>query len=118
MMQRSSDAGKTWSEPQVVVDDKQIIQSQACVDANGKIWLVYVQSIPNWYERSGVALWLTSSSDGGKTWAVSARVTDGKHLDRDPDIIFHDGKLLVAFSRTTRGANTNIWLAEIDPKLQ
>ena len=114
MMQRSSDDGQTWSKPQTVVNNPLTIQSRTYLAPNGKLWLAYVQSDPDTYEHR-TSLWLTSSQDDGKTWDKPQRLTDGKFLDREPDIISRDGKILVAFSRAGRGINTNIWVAEVTP---
>ena len=116
MERRSSDDGTTWSQPQVVVNDKLAVESRACVDATGRIWLVYVQSDPERYTQGRASLWLTSSGDGGQTWMPPARLTEGRYLDREPDIIAYDGKLLVAFTRGYQAVRTNIWVAEVDPK--
>lgn len=40
MMMRSKDGGKTWSKPQIVVADKQVIQSRACLAPDGRIFVV------------------------------------------------------------------------------
>lgn len=116
MMIRSKDDGKTWSAPQKIVDDKQIIQCRACVAPDGKVWLVYVQSDPDPGSSKRASLWLISSKDNGSTWSKPSQLTDGKYLDREPDIIYRDGKLLIAFSRAGRGITTNIFTAEIDVK--
>jgi len=113
MMVRSNDDGKTWSAPKKVLDDKKIIQCRACVAPDGKIWMVYVQSNPD-PEKRRTSLWLTSSSDNGSTWAKPSPLTDGKYLDREPDITYQDGKILIAFSRAGRGITTNICTTEID----
>lgn len=116
MMQRSSDDGKTWGKPQAVGSDKRVIQSRAYVASDGRIWLTYVQSGPSLGVEKRTSLWLTSSKDGGKTWASPSQLTDGKYLDREPDLTVQDDKLLIAFSRSGRGINTNIWLAKVDLK--
>lgn len=113
---RSRDDGVTWSEPQVVVNDELAIQSCACVDAAGRLWLIYVQSDLAKVTQGRASLWLTSSGDGGQTWLPPARLTEGRYLDREPDIIAYDGKLLVAFTRGYQAVRTNIWVAEVDPK--
>lgn len=116
MLRRSLDNGQVWSDPQAVLDDRLVIQCRACVDLTGRIWLVYVQSDPDKGLQGKASLWLTSSSDEGKTWAPAARLTDGRYLDREPDNTYYNGKLLIAFSRGGRALNTNIWVAEIDPQ--
>ena len=43
------------------------------------------------------------------------QLTDGKTLDREPDLIWHGGKLLIVFSRSVGAKDTNIWLATVIP---
>ena len=113
-VQRSRDNGKTWGKNLPVLKDDLVIQNSVCVAPDGRIHLVYVQSDPMGDKRT--SLWLISSGDNAKTWTKPQRLTDGKTLDREPDIVWHKGKLLLAFSRGGRGINTDIWLAEIDAK--
>lgn len=115
MQRRSLDGGRTWLAPQPVLKDNQVIESRAVLASDGRIWLVYVRSDADpTTERT--SLWLTSSGDGGKSWNLPRALTDGKFLDREPDMIADGGKIRIAFSRAGRGIDTNIWLAEVDPK--
>lgn len=77
------------------------------------MWLAYVQSDAQ--RRQRTSLWLSSSSDNGLTWQTPQRLSDGKTLDREPDLMWQDGKLLIAFSRAGRAINTDIWLATVTP---
>lgn len=114
MMQRSGDQGKNWSKATQVFDDKLVIQNRVYRAPDGKLWLVYVQSDAQ--QRQRTSLWLSSSVDNGKTWKKPQQLTDGKTLDREPDLIWHEGKLLIAFSRAGRAINTNIWVATVTPQ--
>lgn len=115
-MLHSTDGGQTWGTSQTIVNTKLVLQSASCIGSKGEVLLTYVQSDPNLEAAKRTSLWLTSSEDLGKSWTKPLQLTDGQYLDREPTIIEHEGKILVAFSRSGRGINTNIWLAEVDLK--
>lgn len=74
---RSTDGGITWNTPNAVVNetDKDQLQPALAVDANGIIHLI-------WYDRRldpdnlMLDLYYTFSTDGGATFAPSARITN------------------------------------------
>jgi len=113
VVQRSTNNGMTWSEASKVLESDLVIQNRVYTGPDGRLWLAYVLSDIEGRRRT--SLWLMSSSDNGVSWEKPRQITDGKTLDREPDLIWHEDKLLLAFSRAGRGFNTNIWLAEVKP---
>jgi sialidase-1 len=74
VMKRSTDGGRTWSEQQIVHEeggDAKITIGNPCpvVDARtGTLWLPF--------NRDNKAVFITSSTDDGKTWAVPRNLSD------------------------------------------
>jgi len=103
----SRDGGLTWDGPRTIAE--QDVVSGRCVRApDGTVWVVYVQWLS---DTEGTALHLIGSTDGGNTWSASCRITGGGHVDRDPAIIVHDDRVVVAFSRCDKiGGRSGIWL--------
>jgi hypothetical protein len=109
VMQRSHDGGKTWSKPMKVTGDDAVLQNRIYRAQDGRLWLVYVHK----EQAQHTSLWLTSSMDNGRMWQKPQRITEGKNYDRDPDIIEHQGQVLIAFARSQSSGGTNIWVAAL-----
>lgn len=106
----SADLGRTWQAEETIPKTDNAISSACTWAADGTLWLVYVKSLE---ERMSTVLCLLSSSDRGKTWSKPKKITSGQWVDRDPSIIIHQGRPLVAFSRCRApGKETTIWLWE------
>ena len=86
LLKRSTDGGKTWSEPQVVWDDGANTCGNPCpvVDkTTGTIWLLLTHN-PGDTEEARImkgqpggtrTVWLSRSTDDGKTWTPPVDIT-------------------------------------------
>ncbi len=86
LLKRSEDGGKTWGETQVVWDDGENTCGNPCpvVDAKtGTIWLLLTHnlgsdtegSIVSGKSQGGRTVWVTKSTDDGRTWAKPTEIT-------------------------------------------
>lgn len=86
LLERSEDGGKTWSPPIVVWDDGENTCGNPCpvIDrADGTIWLLLTHNLGRDREPAIIdgksegtrTVWISSSRDGGRTWAPPAEIT-------------------------------------------
>jgi hypothetical protein len=82
---RSLDAGKTWSEPLTVHQDRQRISHRfesLLVDRSGRIWIAWIDKrdlhAAEQEQRpyAGAAIYYAVSSDRGSTWKGDFKVAD------------------------------------------
>jgi sialidase-1 len=125
LLKRSSDGGKSWSDLQIIWADVENTCGNPCpvVDqTTGTIWMLMTHNLGSDSEKQIVhenakqrTVWVTSSSDDGKTWAQPREITKdvskpewawyatgpgvGIQLQRGP----RAGRLVVPCDRTVRG---------------
>ncbi len=86
LLKRSTDGGKTWSEPQVVWDDGPNTCGNPCPvvdEQTGTIWLLLTHNPGNLGERQirerkpGAirTVWVSRSTDDDKTWTAPENIT-------------------------------------------
>jgi hypothetical protein len=110
----SHDRGESWDATQEVPGAEKVISSRCAWAPDGTVWLVY-EALSGF--GTTTALWLTHSRDDAKTWSKPKQITEGKRVDRDPDIIVSKDKVIVAFSRCLRpGGWNSIWLWQEETK--
>ena len=86
LLKRSTDGGKTWSEPQVVWDDGPNTCGNPCPvvdETTGTLWLLLTHN-PGDTEEARImkgqpggtrTVWLSRSTDDGKTWTPPVDIT-------------------------------------------
>ncbi len=86
----SSDNGKTWSKPVLVIDMPDFSRTwDPClwVDPLGRLWLFYTQSYGHWDGRGGVWYIRTENPDAAKPiWTQPQKIADGVMLNK-PTVI-------------------------------
>jgi hypothetical protein len=93
-LRRSKD-GKTWSEPKEILDGRWLTQTCPFVDGKA-IWLAYADKKP---KGNSSTIFLSRSTDEGKTWEVPLPLTDGEHDDSEPTIAVRGDTLYLAVTR-------------------
>lgn len=128
VLRRSADAGRTWSEPQVIWDDGPNTCGNPCPvvdESTGFIWILLTHNPGDKDEaqitagKSGATrtVWLSRSTDDGKTWAppvdITASVKDpswgwyatgpgvGIQIEHGP----YRGRLVIPCDHSFRSAN-------------
>ncbi|MDY7110429.1 MAG: exo-alpha-sialidase [Planctomycetota bacterium] len=87
IVKRSTDGGRTWSQPQVIFDDGPNTCGNPCAvleEKTGFIWLLMTHNLGTDSEREIIdqtaegtrTVWITHSRDDGLTWAAPANITD------------------------------------------
>jgi len=105
MLRTSDDSGKTWSEARRLPDGiLGPIKNKPVQLANGDILC------PTSTEHAGWRVHFERSSDGGKTWAATPPLNDGKTIAAiQPSILFHKGGKLQALGRTRQRKVFEAW---------
>jgi predicted neuraminidase len=82
----STDDGKTWSGPKIVIDppgDVRAYDSTLWHDPQGRMWLFWAQSSHKWDGRSGVwAMHTSNSGDGQPRWSEPRRLCHGIMMNK------------------------------------
>ncbi len=116
---RSTDAGSTWTTPNVRVNSPSSgyqLGSHTAVDDSGRVYVVWDDS------RSGIDdVYFSFSQDGGKSWSPDVRVNDDEHRHvNDPHVALSKEGIIyvvwesedICFARSTdngqRWTNPNI----------
>jgi sialidase-1 len=110
MMRTSGDEAKTWTEPNRCITDKEgyfVLNNNRVIQLkNGRLLLaVALHQSPGDEKFSNVGrLWSYYSDDNGKTWTVSAEVSNqGNIVTQEPGLVeLMNGDILM-FIRTTAG---------------
>ena len=96
----STDDGRTWSEPQLVIDppgDVRAYDPTLWHDPEGRMWLFWAQSSHKWDGRSGVWEMHTSNSgDGQPRWSSPRRICDGIMMNKPTAVTNGDWLLPVS----------------------
>jgi sialidase-1 len=84
LLRRSTDGGRTWGEPRVVVSAPGVTSGNPCpvVDrTTGVIWLPFCRNLADGDEelitrgKASRTVWLTHSEDDGVSWAAPVEIT-------------------------------------------
>lgn len=106
--------GMTWSKPINIMNISGAMQAKLTSDSSERLFLLfskfeqYAHGLPvsdySFALQSGVitSLWITSSSDQGKTWTEPLQITDGEHADHYPEVAICDKRLKVFWSRQSQ----------------
>lgn len=82
----SGDAGKTWSQPKLVIDPPGYVRAfDACLwlDPDGRLWLFWAQGAVQFDGRSGV--WAIHTDNPGSpspTWSAPRRLSNGVMMNK------------------------------------
>jgi hypothetical protein len=92
----SSDDGRTWSAPKLVVDIPdwgRVFDPCLWMDPQGKLWLFWAQSLVHWDGRGGVWFINTSNPDAeNPKWSKPRRIADGVMMNKP--LVLKSGKWL------------------------
>jgi predicted neuraminidase len=105
MLTRSSDGGRTWSEP-ARLPEKLIgpVKNKPVQLPGGDLLC------PSSTEHAGWRVHFERTPDLGRTWEVIGPVNDGKETGAiQPSILFHPQGVLQALGRTTKGRIFQTW---------
>ena len=96
----SKDDGRTWSEPQLVIDppgDVRAYDPTLWHDPEGRMWLFWAQSSHKWDGRSGVwEIHTSNSGDNQPRWSSPRRICDGIMMNKPTALT--DGRWLLPVS--------------------
>lgn len=105
MLMRSTDGGRTWSEPLRLPEEiAGPIKNKPVQLPNGDLLC------PSSTEHAGWRVHFERTPDLGRTWEILGPVNDGREIGAiQPSILFHPNGVLQALGRTTRGRVFQIW---------
>lgn len=93
----SSDDGKTWSGPAVVIDPDTPVRAFDPVlwtDPNGRLWFIWNQSYYHFDGRCGVwAIYTDNPEDANPTWSEPTRIANGITMNKPT--VLSDGTWLL-----------------------
>ena len=90
-MVRSSDEGHTWTQPEILYDDAEDNRDPHVAQlSDGRLVCSFFSYVPEEGKPTKIAVKLTWSEDGGRTWSPAQLVLDG-HAESAPVRELRDG---------------------------
>lgn len=115
----SADRGVTWEKPVLVARDGWKISG--CPHVGPAMASIGDKLYVTWFSEgaSDPAIYLASSSDGGKSFSAKRKISEGTHDPTHPQVAAGDGKLAVVFqardaSRESGWGRMGVYYREID----
>jgi len=115
MLVRSTDKGRTWSDPELAYDDPTIDDRNAavaCMDDGTLclIWDKYLHGKHHW-------AWMSLSTDEGHTWCEPMKISRDEDVHtRSRAMDLGNGKWLIPYAESTHGQTTATFFSIYDPK--
>jgi len=115
MLVRSTDKGRTWSEPELAYDDPTMDDRNAAIACMNDgtlclIWDKYLHGRHHW-------AWMRVSTDEGRTWSAPVKVSKDENVHtRSRPLDLGDGRWLIPYSESTHGRTTATYFSIYDPK--
>lgn len=100
----SSDHGKTWGQPRVLVQNPNALDADPNIVLDGQRILVYSTTLPHPFKIDQSQIWMTSSDDQGKSWSQPVEVAKPHRYISGKIHIGHrlsDGTLVMGYSYDT-----------------
>lgn len=115
MLVRSTDAGKTWGQPELVIDDPTMDDRNAAISTmdDGTLCVIFDKYLRGKHHFA----WLSTSTDDGRTWSAPIQVsrTEDVHT-RSRALDLGDGRWLIPYSESTHSPTASSFFAIFDPK--
>lgn len=117
MLVRSLDGGKTWGQPELVLDDPAMDDRNAAISTmdNGTLCLIFDKYLKGKHHFA----WLMTSTDEGRTWSKPIQVSQTEDVHtRSRALDLGNGRWLVPYSESTNSPTASSSVSLYDPKTQ
>ena len=115
MLVRSTDEGKTWTEPQLAYDDPNMDDRNASVEcmSDGTLCLLWDKYLRGRHHFA----WMGLSTDDGLTWSEPMKVSKDENVHtRSRALDLGNGKWLLPYSESTNSRTASSYFSLYDPK--
>ena len=106
----SSDDGKTWSGPRLVIDPEGPVRAfDPClwIDPRGRLWLFWAQAYHSWDGRAGVwATFAENATEPEPRWTFPRRLCNGIMMNKPT--VLSTGEWLLPVAVWEQGANERV----------
>ena len=120
MLVRSTDQGKTWSEPVVIQDDPGADDRNAAIEcmSDGTLCVIWDKYGKGRYPTYGHHwAWMRTSTDEGRTWSEPMEISKDEDVHtRSRPLDLGNGKWLIPYSESTGRKTASSYFAIYDPK--
>jgi len=119
MLVRSTDCGKTWGKPELVVDDPTIDDRNAAIACmnDGTLCVIWDRWLKTDNRRAHHWAWMTRSSDEGHTWSKPIKVSRDENVHtRSRPLDLGNGRWLIPYSESTGSPTASSYFSIFDPK--
>ncbi len=117
MLVRSLDGGKTWGQPELVLDDPTMDDRNAAIStmSDGTLCVIFDKYLKGKHHFA----WLMTSTDDGRSWSVPIKVSQTEDVHtRSRALDLGNGRWLVPYSESTNSPTASSFFSLYDPKTQ
>jgi len=117
MLVRSTDDGKTWGQPELVLDDPTMDDRNAAISCmnDGTLCLIFDKYLHGKHHYA----WLITSTDEARSWSTPVKVSQTEDVHtRSRALDMGDGHWLIPYSESTDSKSASSFFAIYDPKTQ